>query len=65
MNERDKLGDNLVPDYLTKVRQGGFYGWPYSYFGSNVDPRRKGERPDLVSEALIIPMSPWEATLPH
>jgi glucose/arabinose dehydrogenase len=53
VNERDELGDDLVPDYLTSVREGGFYGWPYSYFGRHVDPRRKGERPDLVKKALV------------
>jgi glucose/arabinose dehydrogenase len=53
VNERDNLGDDLVPDYLTSVREKGFYGWPYSYFGQNVDPRHKGERPDLVAKALV------------
>ncbi|WP_266364498.1 PQQ-dependent sugar dehydrogenase [Tellurirhabdus rosea] len=52
VNERDELGDELVPDYLTSVRQGGFYGWPYAYFGKTEDPRRKGERPDLVKKSL-------------
>jgi glucose/arabinose dehydrogenase len=52
VNERDLLGDDLVPDYLTSVREGGFYGWPYSYFGQNEDPRKKGQRPDLVSKAI-------------
>jgi glucose/arabinose dehydrogenase len=53
VNERDELGDNLVPDYLTRVREGGFYGWPYSYFGQHVDPRREGEQPDLVAKAIV------------
>jgi glucose/arabinose dehydrogenase len=53
VNERDELGDDLVPDYLTSVREGGFYGWPYSYFGSHEDPRRAGERPDLVEKAIV------------
>jgi glucose/arabinose dehydrogenase len=53
VNERDELGDDLVPDYLTSVREGAFYGWPYSYFGQNKDPRKKGERPDLVAKAVI------------
>ena len=53
VNERDGLGDDLVPDYLTSVREGGFYGWPYSYFGPNEDPRKKGERPDLVAKAVV------------
>lgn len=53
VNERDMLGDELVPDYLTEVKEGAFYGWPYSYFGSHIDPRKKGERPDLVAKAII------------
>jgi hypothetical protein len=53
VNERDELGDDLVPDYLTSVREGAFYGWPYSYFAQNKDPRKKGERPDLVAKAVI------------
>ena len=52
VNERDDLGDNLVPDYITSVREGGFYGWPYSYFGQNVDERVKPQRPDLVARAI-------------
>jgi glucose/arabinose dehydrogenase len=52
VNERDLLGDDLVPDYLTSVREGAFYGWPYSYFGQNEDPRKKGQRPDLVTKAI-------------
>jgi glucose/arabinose dehydrogenase len=52
VNERDLLGDELVPDYLTRVRDGAFYGWPYSYFGQNEDPRKKGQRPDLVAKAI-------------
>jgi len=52
VNERDLLGDDLVPDYLTSVREGAFYGWPYSYFGQNEDPRKKGQRPDLVAKAI-------------
>jgi glucose/arabinose dehydrogenase len=52
VNERDELGNDLVPDYLTSVVDGGFYGWPYSYFGSHVDPRPKPVRPDLVAKAL-------------
>ncbi len=53
VNERDGLGDDLVPDYITSVKVGGFYGWPYSYFGQNEDPRRKGERPDLVQKTMV------------
>jgi len=52
VNERDMLGDELVPDYLTSVKDGAFYGWPYSYFGQNEDPRKKGQRPDLVAKAI-------------
>ncbi|MHA6247733.1 PQQ-dependent sugar dehydrogenase [Pontibacter sp. CAU 1760] len=65
VNERDQLGDELVPDYLTSVKAGGFYGWPYSYFGQNVDPRRKGERPDLVQQALVpeVPLGAHTASL--
>ncbi|HEX8379763.1 MAG TPA: sorbosone dehydrogenase family protein [Allosphingosinicella sp.] len=53
VNERDELGSDLVPDYMTSVRRGGFYGWPYSYFGSRVDARVKPPRPDLVASALV------------
>ena len=52
VNERDELGDDLVPDYLTTVRDGAFYGWPYSYYGPNVDKRVKPQRPDLVGKAI-------------
>lgn len=51
-NERDELGNDLVPDYLTSVRDGGFYGWPYSYYGQHVDERVKPQRPDLVAKAI-------------
>ena len=53
INERDELGPNLVPDYMTSVKDGGFYGWPYSYYGQHVDPRVKPERPDLVAKAIV------------
>jgi glucose/arabinose dehydrogenase len=53
VNERDGLGDDLVPDYLTSVRDGAFYGWPYSYFGQHEDPRQQGKRPDLVAKAVV------------
>lgn len=53
VNERDGLGDNLVPDYVTSVKEGGFYGWPYSYIGQNEDPRRKGGNPELVKKAIV------------
>jgi hypothetical protein len=51
-NERDELGNDLVPDYLTSVKEGAFYGWPYSYYGGHVDDRVKPQRPDLVSKAI-------------
>lgn len=51
-NERDELGDDLVPDYITSVRRGGFYGWPYSYYGQHVDIRVRPQRPDLVARAI-------------
>jgi glucose/arabinose dehydrogenase len=53
MNERDNLGDDLVPDYATSVKDGGFYGWPYSYIGSNYDPRYAGAFPELVKRAIV------------
>ena len=53
VNERDELGDDLVPDYFTSVKKGGFYGWPYSYFGNNIDPRVEEKRPDLVKKAIV------------
>ena len=53
VNERDEIGSDLVPDYLTSVRDGGFYGWPYSYFGPHVDTRVQPPRPDLVAQALV------------
>ena len=59
-NERDLLGDDLVPDYSTRVREGGFYGWPWYYFGNHEDPRLKGERPDLAGKALV-PDVPFQA----
>jgi Glucose / Sorbosone dehydrogenase len=51
-NERDELGPDLVPDYLTSVQDGAFYGWPYSYYGPHVDPRVEPQRPDLVAKAI-------------
>jgi glucose/arabinose dehydrogenase len=53
VNERDELGPDLVPDYLTSVKDGGFYGWPYSYFGQHTDPRVQPQRPDLVAKAIV------------
>jgi len=53
VNERDGLGEDLVPDYITDLRDGGFYGWPYAYIGQHEDPRRVGERRDLVAKAIV------------
>ncbi|HEY9239912.1 MAG TPA: sorbosone dehydrogenase family protein, partial [Burkholderiaceae bacterium] len=61
VNERDEIGSDLVPDYLTSVRDGGFYGWPYSYFGQQVDARVTPPRPDLVAKAI----APDYALGPH
>ncbi|MCF0058857.1 sorbosone dehydrogenase family protein [Dyadobacter sp. CY356] len=65
VNERDELGDELVPDYLTSVKEGGFYGWPYSYFGNHPDPRMKGEGKDLVAKAIVpdVPLGSHTASL--
>lgn len=65
VNERDGLGDDLVPDYMTGVKEGAFYGWPYAYFGPNEDPRRKGQRPDLVSKTIApdVPLGNHTASL--
>ena len=57
VNERDDLGDNLVPDYFTSVKDGGFYGWPFAYFGHHVDPDHEGERPDLVKKSIVPDLS--------
>ncbi|WP_428826526.1 PQQ-dependent sugar dehydrogenase [Azonexus sp. IMCC34842] len=61
VNERDELGSDLVPDYLTSVRDGGFYGWPYSYFGQHIDQRVSPQRPELVAKAI----APDYALGPH
>jgi glucose/arabinose dehydrogenase len=53
VNERDELGSDLVPDYMTAVQDGGFYGWPYSYYGDHVDSRVEPQRPDLVAQAIV------------
>ena len=64
-NERDGLGDDLVPDYITRVREGAFYGWPWYYMGSNEDPRRAGERPDLAGKVTVpdVPVQAHSAAL--
>jgi glucose/arabinose dehydrogenase len=61
VNERDEIGSDLVPDYMTSVKDGGFYGWPYSYFGQHVDERVKPQNPELVAKAI----SPDYALGPH
>jgi glucose/arabinose dehydrogenase len=53
VNERDEIGSDLVPDYMTSVKDGGFYGWPYSYYGQHVDTRVSPQRPDLVAKAIV------------
>ncbi len=66
VNERDELGDELVPDYMTSVKQGGFYGWPYAYFGPNPDPRmEKEQKPELVQKTLVpdVPLGSHTASL--
>lgn len=65
VNERDELGDDLVPDYITSVKQGGFYGWPYSYFGQIEDPRMKGQGKELVAKAIVpdVPVGSHTASL--
>ena len=65
VNERDELGDNLVPDYITHVQEGGFYGWPYYYMGGNPDPRLKGKHPELKSKAIVpdVLLQPHNASL--
>ena len=65
VNERDELGDGLVPDYITSVKEGGFYGWPYSYYGQIEDPRMKGQGKDLVAKAIVpdVPVGNHTASL--
>lgn len=65
VNERDALGDNLVPDYITSVKPGGFYGWPWWYMGSHQDPRHEGKRPDLKDKAIVpdVLLNPHNASL--
>ena len=53
VNERDELGNDVPPDYLASVKDGGFYGWPFSYFGQHIDTRVKEQKPDLVAKALV------------
>jgi glucose/arabinose dehydrogenase len=65
VNERDALGDDLVPDYITSVKEGGFYGWPWYYLGNHEDPRHAGERPDLAGQAIVpdVPVQAHSAAL--
>jgi glucose/arabinose dehydrogenase len=65
VNERDDLGDNLPPDYITHVQEGGFYGWPWYYIGGNEDPRLKGKHPELKDKTIIpdVLLEPHNASL--
>ena len=65
VNERDALGDNLVPDYITHVQEGGFYGWPWWYIGGHQDPRQKGKHPELKDKAIVpdVLLQPHNASL--
>jgi glucose/arabinose dehydrogenase len=65
VNERDALGDNLVPDYITHVQEGGFYGWPWWYMGSHQDPRHAGKHPELKDKAIVpdVLLQPHNASL--
>jgi len=64
-NERDELGDNIPPDYITSVKEGGFYGWPWYYTGGNPDPRFPGKHPELKDKAIVpdVLMEPHNASL--
>jgi glucose/arabinose dehydrogenase len=65
VNERDALGDNLVPDYITHVQEGGFYGWPWWYMGAHQDPRHEGKHPELKDKAIVpdVLLQPHNASL--
>jgi glucose/arabinose dehydrogenase len=65
VNERDALGDNLVPDYITSVKPGGFYGWPWWYMGDHQDPRHAGKHPELKTKAIVpdVLLNPHNASL--
>jgi glucose/arabinose dehydrogenase len=65
VNERDGLGDNLVPDYITHVEDGGFYGWPWFYLGAHPDPRHRGKHPELAGKVLVpdVLLQPHHASL--
>ncbi|HEY0707644.1 MAG TPA: PQQ-dependent sugar dehydrogenase, partial [Polyangia bacterium] len=65
VNERDNLGDNLVPEYITRVKEGGHYGWPYYYIGGNPDPKHAGKHPELKSKVIVpdVLLPPHNASL--
>jgi glucose/arabinose dehydrogenase len=65
VNERDALGDNLVPDYITHVQEGGFYGWPWWYIGAHQDPRHQGKHPELKDKVIVpdVLLQPHNASL--
>jgi glucose/arabinose dehydrogenase len=65
VNERDLLGDNLVPDYITHIEPGGFYGWPWYYIGSHQDPRHAGKHPELAAKVIVpdVLLQPHDASL--
>ncbi|HVY41273.1 MAG TPA: PQQ-dependent sugar dehydrogenase [Polyangia bacterium] len=65
VNERDELGDNLVPDYITHIQPGGFYGWPFYYLGANPDPRLRAKHPELASKVIVpdVLLQPHDASL--
>jgi glucose/arabinose dehydrogenase len=65
VNERDELGDNLVPDYITRVKEGGFYGWPWFYIGGNWDPKHQGKHPELKDKVIVpdVLLQPHDASL--
>jgi glucose/arabinose dehydrogenase len=65
VNERDALGDNLVPDYITSVKEGGFYGWPFYYMGNHPDPRLNGAHPELADKVIVpdVLLQPHNASL--
>ena len=65
VNERDALGDNLVPDYITHVKEGGFYGWPWCYMGDHQDPRHDGKHPELKDKVIVpdVLLQPHNASL--
>ena len=65
VNERDALGDNLVPDYITHVEEGGFYGWPWWYIGAHQDPRQQGKHPELKDKVIVpdVLLQPHNASL--